>query len=62
MTEAPFKEAAQQELKAPEFLFAEHNKERVLQSASVSSLFTQGMVRVRERARMMKERKDMEMK
>ena len=28
----------------------------------MSSLFTQGMVKVRERARRMKERKDMEMK
>ena len=29
VTEAPFKDLAQQELKVPEFLFAEHNKERV---------------------------------
>ena len=62
MTKAPFEEAEQQELKEPEFLFAEHNKERVLRRASVSSLFTQGMVRVRERTRIMEERKDMEMK
>ena len=62
MTEAPFEETEQQELKDPEFLFAEHNKERVLRSASVSSLLTQGMVKVRERTRIMKERKDMEMK
>ena len=62
MTEAPFEALAQQELKAPESLFAEHNKERVWRSASVSSLFTQGMVKVRERTRRMKERKDMEMK
>ena len=62
VTKAPFEEAAQQELKVPESLFAEHNKERVLRSASVSSLFTQGMVKVRERTRMTKERKDMDMK
>ena len=29
VTEAPFEESEQQELKAPESLFAEHNKERV---------------------------------
>ena len=62
VTEAPFEVLAQQELKSPESLFAEHNKESVLRSTSVSSLFTQGMVKVRERARAMKERKDMEMK
>ena len=58
MTEAPFKEAEQQELNSP-LVFEEHNKERVLRSADWSSLVTQGMARVRERRRRMKERKDM---
>ena len=62
MTEAPFEDLEQQELKDPESLLAEHNKERVWRRTSVSSLFTQGMVKVRERTTMMKERKDMEMK
>ena len=59
MTEAPFKEAEQQELNSPALLFEEHNKEWVLRSADVSSLFTQGMVKVRKRTKMMEERKDM---
>ena len=59
MTEAPFKEAEQHELNCPSLLFEEHNKERVWRSAGWSSLFTQGMVSVRERRRRMKEKKDM---
>ena len=60
MTEVPFKEAEQQELNFPALLFEEHNKERVLRSADVSSLFTQGMVKVRGITMMRKERRDME--
>ena len=59
VTETPFKEAEQHELNSPSLSFEEHNKERVLRSAGWSSLFTQGTVRVRERRRRMKERKDM---
>ena len=60
VTEAPFKETEQQELNSPALLFEEHNKERVLRSADVSSLFTQGMVKVRGITRTRKERRDME--
>ena len=60
VTEAPFKETEQQELNSPALLFEEHNKERVLRSADVSSLLTQGMVKVRRITRMRKERRDME--
>ena len=62
VTEAPFKEAEQQDEKLPEPSFSEHNKESVWRSASVSSLITQGTAKTRETAKTMKKRNDIRKK